>query len=421
MRKLEAAADPAPQADDPRGRGRRRERRREGGLVQPRLARRPPPARHAAAAPRQAREAGLHRRRARAARLAAAAERPGGASHPRDRPRSTRPPSAFAPSGSASGPGRRCARAARGRAAAGPLRAELRMPGAADALVASHFPADQHQAEAARERLAFEELFLYQAALAARRGRRLESGRGPQLPPAGRAGRGWLDSLPFELTGDQARAIEEIDGDLGGPEPMQRLLMGEVGSGKTVVALYAMLRALEAGHQAALMAPTETLAEQHFRTLESLLAGDPVPLALLTSAHPAPRRAELLASPRRRRAGDRRRHPRPDRGDGRVRLARRRRRRRAAPLRGPPARRARPQGPRLAAAARPPHDRDPDPADPLAHRLRRSRDHRAAGAARRAAGRSGPRWSARKAGRAPTSSFASACGRAARPTSSAPW
>ena len=77
---------------------------------------------------------------------------------------------------------------------------------------------------------------------------------------------------------------------------MQRLLMGEVGSGKTVVALYAMLRALEAGHQAALMAPTETLAEQHFRTLETLLAAEPAPVALLTSATPKPRRAELLES-----------------------------------------------------------------------------------------------------------------------------
>jgi ATP-dependent DNA helicase RecG len=178
----------------------------------------------------------------------------------------------------------------------GRLRAELRMPGTADALVASHFPSDHHQAEAARERLAFEELFLYQAALAARRGRRLESGRGPRLPPPGERVGTWLSSLPFELTGDQSRAVEEIDGDLAGPEPMQRLLMGEVGSGKTAVAVYAMLRALEAGHQAALMAPTETLAEQHLRTLEELLAGAPTPVALLTSATPPPRRAELLDS-----------------------------------------------------------------------------------------------------------------------------
>jgi ATP-dependent DNA helicase RecG len=178
----------------------------------------------------------------------------------------------------------------------GALRNELRMPAVADSLAASHFPVDERAAEAARERLAFEELFLYQAALISRRGRRLASGRGPELPPAGERVGAWLESLPFELTGDQRTAVEEIDSDLAGPQPMQRLLMGEVGSGKTVCALYAMLRALEAGHQAALMAPTETLAEQHFRTLESLLAGTSAPASLLTSATPPARRRELLDS-----------------------------------------------------------------------------------------------------------------------------
>jgi ATP-dependent DNA helicase RecG len=178
----------------------------------------------------------------------------------------------------------------------GRLRRELRMPGVADALTASHFPGDDHQAEAARERLAFEELFLYQAALVSRRGRRASGQRGIALPGAGDRVGAWLESLPFELTGDQRRAIEELDRDLGAEEPMQRLLMGEVGSGKTVVALYAMLRAIEAGHQAALMAPTETLAEQHFQTLEKLLAADPVPATLLTSATPPARRRELHPS-----------------------------------------------------------------------------------------------------------------------------
>jgi ATP-dependent DNA helicase RecG len=178
----------------------------------------------------------------------------------------------------------------------GRLRNELRMPAAADSLAASHFPLDERAAEAARERLAFEELFLYQAALVSRRGRRLASGQGQELPAAGERVGAWLDSLPFQLTGDQRAAIEEIDSDLAGPQPMQRLLMGEVGSGKTVISVYAMLRALEAGHQAALMAPTETLAEQHFRTLESLLAGNPAPASLLTSATPPARRRELLES-----------------------------------------------------------------------------------------------------------------------------
>ena len=85
-----------------------------------------------------------------------------------------------------------------------------------------------------------------------------------------------------------------IDEDIAGERPMQRLLMGEVGSGKTVVALYAMLRAVESGAQAALMAPTETLAEQHFATLQKLMPGELVQAALLTGSTPAGRRADLL-------------------------------------------------------------------------------------------------------------------------------
>ncbi len=178
----------------------------------------------------------------------------------------------------------------------GRLRRELRMGSVTEAIVASHFPADEHQAEAARERLAFEELLLYQAALVSRRGRRVSGARGIGLPAAAEGVAAWLDSLPFALTEDQRRAQKEIGGDLEGETPMQRLLMGEVGSGKTVLALYAMLRAIEAGHQAALMAPTETLAEQHFRTLESLGASEAAAATLLTSATPPAERRELLES-----------------------------------------------------------------------------------------------------------------------------
>src|SRR5207342_3717746 len=88
--------------------------------------------------------------------------------------------------------------------------------------------------------------------------------------------------LPFELTPDQEGAIDEIDRDLAREVPMQRLLQGDVGAGKTVVALYALLRAVEAGYRGALMAPTETLAEQHFLTIEPLCAELGVPVALLT-------------------------------------------------------------------------------------------------------------------------------------------
>jgi ATP-dependent DNA helicase RecG len=175
------------------------------------------------------------------------------------------------------------------------LRARLGLAGAGDALAAVHFPAATADAEIARARLAFEELFLHQAALASRRRRHDAGRRAPRLEPPGELTRAWVGSLPFELTGDQRLATEEIDADLGSERPMQRLLMGEVGSGKTVCALYAMLRAVESGHQAALMAPTETLAEQHFATLERLLAGAGLPsVALLTGSTPAARRREHL-------------------------------------------------------------------------------------------------------------------------------
>jgi ATP-dependent DNA helicase RecG len=179
-----------------------------------------------------------------------------------------------------------------------PLPAELRarrgLALAGDALVEAHFPGSLTEAEEARRRLAFEELFLHQVALAARRSERRAKRPGIPLNTSGELVERWLESLPFELTGDQRRAIEEIDADLAAEQPMQRLLMGEVGSGKTVLALLAMLRAVEAGYQAALMAPTETLAEQHAATLDTLLAAQSIPFTLLTSATSAGRRREAL-------------------------------------------------------------------------------------------------------------------------------
>jgi len=175
------------------------------------------------------------------------------------------------------------------------LRARRRLPGAGDALFAIHFPDDAGAAEAARERLAFEELLLHQVALAARRRGREQTREAVALEPPGEITKAWLDSLPFTLTDGQRLACAEIDADLASGRPMQRLLMGEVGSGKTAVALYAMLRAVEAGHQAALMAPTETLAEQHAQTLDRLLAGSTVPFTLLTGSTRAAARREALA------------------------------------------------------------------------------------------------------------------------------
>jgi ATP-dependent DNA helicase RecG len=157
-----------------------------------------------------------------------------------------------------------------------------------------HFPESEADAEGAKKRLKFEELFLYQAILATRKRAHRVARPAPRIGTAGRTVGRWLESLPFEPTGDQLKAFDEIDADLDSGEPMQRLLMGEVGSGKTVVALYAMLRALEKGFQAALMAPTETLAEQHAATLNRLLAHDLIPFALLTGATPAPQRKRAL-------------------------------------------------------------------------------------------------------------------------------
>ncbi len=179
-----------------------------------------------------------------------------------------------------------------------PLPAELRvrreLAGAPDAISAIHFPESPEDVEQARARLAFEELFLYQALLATRKRSHRTARPAPRLGKPGEAVARWIKSLPFEPTKDQLGAFDEIDSDLDSGEPMQRLLMGEVGSGKTVVALYSMLRALEAGFQAVLMAPTETLAEQHAVTLGKLLAAEATPFALLTGATPAARRKEAL-------------------------------------------------------------------------------------------------------------------------------
>jgi ATP-dependent DNA helicase RecG len=162
------------------------------------------------------------------------------------------------------------------------------------AIRAAHFPDSPSELEEARKRLGFEELFLHQALLATRKTSHRRARPAPRFGKPGATVERWLASLPFAPTADQRAAFADIDKDLDSGEPMQRLLMGEVGSGKTVVAVYAMLRALEAGHQAALMAPTETLAEQHAITLGRLLAAEAVPFALLTGATSAAVRRQAL-------------------------------------------------------------------------------------------------------------------------------
>jgi ATP-dependent DNA helicase RecG len=161
------------------------------------------------------------------------------------------------------------------------LPAELELPLFADALAALHFPVDEAQAELGRRRLAFDELVALQLVVA--RLRRTDA-VAPSLAQPGELIERYRGVLPFSFTEHQERAITEIDLDLAQTTPMQRLLQGDVGSGKTVVALYALLRAVENQRQGALMAPTETLAEQHFLTLEPLCAQLGVRCVLLTGS-----------------------------------------------------------------------------------------------------------------------------------------
>jgi ATP-dependent DNA helicase RecG len=164
-----------------------------------------------------------------------------------------------------------------------PLKEREGLPLRADALVALHRPRSEEEGERARRRLAFDELLVLQVGLArARAGR--EAAVAPELGEPGALVERYRALLPFQLTPDQEQAIAEIDSDLARAAPMQRLLQGDVGSGKTVVALYALLRAVESSRRGALMAPTETLAEQHFLTIEPICAELGVRVALLTGS-----------------------------------------------------------------------------------------------------------------------------------------
>ncbi len=175
------------------------------------------------------------------------------------------------------------------------LKERLSLPRRADALVALHRPRSEGEAELGRRRLAFDELLLLQVALA-QRARARERSVAPALGSPGPLIERYRAGLPFTLTDAQEEAIAEIDADLASTVPMQRLLQGDVGAGKTVVALYAVLRAVEGGRQGALMAPTETLAEQHFLTLDERCRELGVRCVLLTSGLPAREHAAVRAA-----------------------------------------------------------------------------------------------------------------------------
>ena len=156
------------------------------------------------------------------------------------------------------------------------LRERHRLPGIVEATRQIHYPDSKAELDDARRRIAFDELLAIQLGVVRRKQEWRSLGDAPVF--AGReAIDAFLATLPFELTAAQRDALDDMLADLAQEQPMSRLLQGDVGSGKTVVALAAMIGAVAAGHQAVLMAPTEVLAEQHFRTLCALLSGEPEP------------------------------------------------------------------------------------------------------------------------------------------------
>jgi ATP-dependent DNA helicase RecG len=161
-----------------------------------------------------------------------------------------------------------------------------------EALREIHFPASFASRDAARSRLAYEELFLLQLALARRRLRQMLEEKPHRVAVDDRLDRRIRARFPFALTAAQDRVVEEIRADLAAPRPMNRLLQGDVGSGKTLVAAYALLAAVANGLQAALLAPTAILAEQHLATLSRYLAGSKVRLALLSGGGAAAARRD---------------------------------------------------------------------------------------------------------------------------------
>ncbi|HZZ28266.1 MAG TPA: ATP-dependent DNA helicase RecG [Pirellulales bacterium] len=157
-----------------------------------------------------------------------------------------------------------------------------------------HFPASKENVQPARRRFIYQEMFVLQLAMALRRNVQETRRQAPLLETSAKIDARITRLFPFELTPGQRRAIDEIAADLARPTPMNRLLQGDVGCGKTVVAVYAMLLAVAHRCQAALMAPTEVLARQHLRTLQKMLANSQVRMALLSGSLTAKEREETL-------------------------------------------------------------------------------------------------------------------------------
>jgi ATP-dependent DNA helicase RecG len=168
------------------------------------------------------------------------------------------------------------------------------LPNLHDAIHEVHFPTERTRLKAAMRRLIFHELFLIQVGLAARKARMERTEVGGRHRGDGSLLNPFLESLSFGLTGAQERVIEEVLADMRLEKPMRRLLQGDVGSGKTVVAIAALLTAVEAGGQGAIMAPTEVLAWQHHLSISTALADLPVNVVLLTGSQGLAQRRKAL-------------------------------------------------------------------------------------------------------------------------------
>ncbi|MBD1836703.1 ATP-dependent DNA helicase RecG [Coleofasciculus sp. FACHB-64] len=164
-----------------------------------------------------------------------------------------------------------------------------------DAIANIHFPADSAAKEAARRRLVFDEFFYLQLGFLLRRQAQRQKQSSAILAPRGKLIEQFHQVLPFRLTGAQQRVLNDILNDLQSSTPMNRLVQGDVGSGKTVVAVIAILAAIQSGYQAALMAPTEVLAEQHYRKLVSWFNLLYLPVELLTGSTKTAKRRQIHA------------------------------------------------------------------------------------------------------------------------------
>lgn len=174
------------------------------------------------------------------------------------------------------------------------FRAERELPELREAYRMMHAPADESEVLRARRRLAYDELLLLQLGVAMKRYELRDAQRSPALRSSPVVREKILSVFPYTLTGAQRRVIDELTEELTRDVPANRLIQGDVGSGKTLVALYAMLLAVESGHQAALMAPTEILAEQHYASIAEVLRGKGPRVELLTGSSTGSERASIL-------------------------------------------------------------------------------------------------------------------------------